>query len=77
MYTEDKRMLIVKQFHKNYFDKPNYSIFKEANNYIKDMEFDFEIIKLNSEIHFKNTSDQTILEVEVKKINADMDRKRI
>ena len=35
MYTEDKRMLIVKQFHKNYFDKPNYSILTEANNYIK------------------------------------------
>ena len=76
MYTEDKRMLIVKEFHKNYFDMPNYSIFKEAN-YIKDVEFHFEIRKLNSEIHFKNTSDQTILELEVKKSNADMDRKRI
>ena len=41
------------------------------------MKFDFEIIKLNSEIYFKNTSDQTILEVEVKTINPDMDRKRI
>ena len=75
--TEDRRMIIVNQFHKNNFDNANYSIFKEANNYVKDMEFEFEIVKEGSLIHFKSKSDQTIIEIDAKKINVDIEKKTI
>ena len=41
------------------------------------MKFDFEITKRNADIHLINISDQNILELNVKNINADMARKRI
>ena len=75
--TEDKRMLIVKQFHTFYFDKPNYSIFKEANNYVKDMGFGCEIVKERSDIFFRNTEDNTNSEVHKTKLSSEMEKKRI
>ena len=75
--TEDRRMLIVKQFHKNYFDKPNYSIFKEANRYVSDIGLDVEIIKEDSDIHFINKGDKNIIEVDEKTIGTEIKRKRV
>ena len=74
--TVDKRMLVVKKFHEHFFDKTNYSIFKEANKYIKEMKYDFEIIKQNSKIQFQNISEQNIIEVDETMLNTDMERKR-
>ena len=75
--TEDKRMLLVNPFHKNYFDKANYSIFTEANNYIRDMKFDFEMIKQDSKMYLKDVSDDRhILEVDGKRINSELEKKR-
>ena len=75
--TEDRRMLIVKQFHKNYFDKPNYSIFKEANSYVRDIELNVEIVKEGSDIHFINKVDNNVIEIDEKKIGTEMERKRV
>ena len=69
-------MLVVKQFHKNYFDKSNYSIFKEANNYVKDMGFDFEIVKEGSDINFRNKVDKSVYQVDETKLSTEMEKKR-
>ena len=74
--SDDRRMLIVKQFHSNYFEKPNYSIFTEANNYMKDIGLDFDIVKEGSDIHFRNREDTKVIKIDEKKISTVLERKR-
>ena len=74
--TDDRRLLIVKQFHSNYFEKPNYSIFKEANKYIEDIGLDFEIAKESGGIFFRNKEDERVIILNEKSILPNLKRKR-
>ena len=74
--TDDRRLLIVKQFHSSYFEKPNYSIIKEANKYIEDIGLDFEIAKESWGIFFRNKEDKSVIILKERSILPNLKRRR-
>ena len=74
--TEDRRMLIVRQFHEINLQKSHYSILKEANNYLEEFDLEFKIVSANSEVYFICNNNVGKIEIDQKCISTQLIKKR-